>query len=98
MSSILYDYVACKRYLECLFGLGALDKIKFLEQARMVRAQVPPSVGKLSIKITCGNWYRLYGAALKSDTSSWDMYLVCNGKYTNPQHHWEKNFHKRQRK
>ncbi|GFW81120.1 hypothetical protein TNCV_4804881 [Trichonephila clavipes] len=22
----------------------------------------------------CDNWYRLYGAALKSDTSSWGMY------------------------
>ncbi|GFT47415.1 hypothetical protein TNCV_3749741 [Trichonephila clavipes] len=25
-----YGYTACKRSLECLFGLGALDKIKFL--------------------------------------------------------------------
>ncbi|GFX85409.1 hypothetical protein TNCV_3715831 [Trichonephila clavipes] len=29
---------------------------------------------KLRFKITCGNWYRLNDAALKSDTSSWGMY------------------------
>ncbi|GFS57275.1 hypothetical protein TNCV_491681 [Trichonephila clavipes] len=38
-----YDYVACKRSLECMFGLGVLNRIKFLKQVRIVRAQVPPS-------------------------------------------------------
>ncbi|GFV53186.1 hypothetical protein TNCV_2101101 [Trichonephila clavipes] len=27
-----YDYATCKRSLECLFGLGSLGKITFLEQ------------------------------------------------------------------
>ncbi|GFU75540.1 carcinine transporter [Trichonephila clavipes] len=31
---MLYDYAACKRSLECLFGLGALGKIKFVEHTR----------------------------------------------------------------
>ncbi|GFW94908.1 hypothetical protein TNCV_3397871 [Trichonephila clavipes] len=41
-----YDYVACKRSLECLLSFDALEKIKFLEQVRIVRAQVPPSGGQ----------------------------------------------------
>ncbi|GFV59716.1 hypothetical protein TNCV_1907871 [Trichonephila clavipes] len=28
-ASLLHDYAACKRSLECLFGLGALSKLKF---------------------------------------------------------------------
>ncbi|GFY35111.1 hypothetical protein TNCV_5044861 [Trichonephila clavipes] len=65
-----YDYTACKRSLECLFGLGALDKIK------------NPSTGShrqelrclpLGVKITYSNWYLLYDATLKSDTSFWGM-------------------------
>ncbi|GFV38387.1 hypothetical protein TNCV_4958301 [Trichonephila clavipes] len=39
-----YDYVAFKRSLECLFGLGALGKIKFLVPFHIVRAQVTSSV------------------------------------------------------
>ncbi|GFU91460.1 hypothetical protein TNCV_2542281 [Trichonephila clavipes] len=41
-----YDYVACKISLKCLFGLGALGKIKFLSRFRIVRAQVPSSGGE----------------------------------------------------
>ncbi|GFS55331.1 uvrD_C_2 domain-containing protein [Trichonephila clavipes] len=60
-----YDYVTCKRCLECLFGLGALGKIKFQEQFRNVRAQVPPSGEKTGrVKITWSNWY----STLKRDT------------------------------
>ncbi|GFX71151.1 uncharacterized protein TNCV_3649161 [Trichonephila clavipes] len=54
-----YDYTACKKSLECLFGLGALGKIKFFVRFRIVRAMV-------CVKIPCGNWYCLYGALLKN--------------------------------
>ncbi|GFT99600.1 hypothetical protein TNCV_114791 [Trichonephila clavipes] len=32
------DYIVCKRSLECLFGLGALRKIKILVQVHSIRA------------------------------------------------------------
>ncbi|GFW47754.1 hypothetical protein TNCV_2829421 [Trichonephila clavipes] len=35
--------------------------------------------GNWASKLLGGNWYRLYGAALKSDTSPWGMYYVCKG-------------------
>ncbi|GFT79969.1 hypothetical protein TNCV_4598511 [Trichonephila clavipes] len=38
-----HDYAACLTSQECLFGLSALDKIKFLVPCRIVRVQVPPS-------------------------------------------------------
>ncbi|GFY27040.1 hypothetical protein TNCV_2066611 [Trichonephila clavipes] len=37
---IIHDDGTCERSLECLFGLGAVGKIKFLRMFRHVRAQV----------------------------------------------------------
>ncbi|GFU82606.1 hypothetical protein TNCV_2306501 [Trichonephila clavipes] len=61
-----------KNTLECPFGKGALGKIKFLSAIshRQSSGACLPLVRKLGIKITCGNWYRLYGAEIRSDTSS----------------------------
>ncbi|GFT57120.1 hypothetical protein TNCV_1691641 [Trichonephila clavipes] len=90
-ASISYYYAACKRSLEYLFGLGALDKIKFLEQVRISSELRCLLLGrKLSIKITCGNWYRQDGATLKSETSSEGMHWICIGTNINPQPHWGK--------
>ncbi|GFU26097.1 hypothetical protein TNCV_5105511 [Trichonephila clavipes] len=58
-----YDYATCKRFLECLFGFGALDKIKFQEQVRIVRGVPPPPQREVSpsgevtghLRIACGN-------------------------------------------
>ncbi|GFX86245.1 hypothetical protein TNCV_2561271 [Trichonephila clavipes] len=47
-----YDYAAYKKSLECLFGLGALDKIKLLLLFHIVRVQVPPSGEETGPKIT----------------------------------------------
>ncbi|GFV66063.1 hypothetical protein TNCV_1440701 [Trichonephila clavipes] len=49
-----------KNPLEHPFGLGALGKIKFLSSISHRQ-----SSGELGVKITCGNWYRLYGAEIK---------------------------------
>ncbi|GFV43084.1 hypothetical protein TNCV_5027741 [Trichonephila clavipes] len=71
---MLHDYTACKRSLECLFGLGDLGKLNL-------------SAGSLrqssSASLLGGDWVsellavidiRLYGAALKRDTSFWGKY------------------------
>ncbi|GFW34800.1 kelch domain-containing protein 3 [Trichonephila clavipes] len=52
-----YDYIACRRSLECLFGLGALIQIKSLYRFLSSEFNCLPSREKLSIKITCGDWY-----------------------------------------
>ncbi|GFT82008.1 hypothetical protein TNCV_3909531 [Trichonephila clavipes] len=50
-------------------------KIKFLStNFTSAELRCLPLGKKLGVKITCGNWYRLNDAALKSDTSSWGMY------------------------
>ncbi|GFV72571.1 hypothetical protein TNCV_4084711 [Trichonephila clavipes] len=51
-----YDYTACERSRECLFGLGALGKIKILLQTLIVKSS---GASLWVVKITCGNWYRL---------------------------------------
>ncbi|GFX30411.1 hypothetical protein TNCV_3460621 [Trichonephila clavipes] len=38
-----FDYAACEKSLECLFGLSALEKNKFQEQFSVFRAQMPPT-------------------------------------------------------
>ncbi|GFX96412.1 hypothetical protein TNCV_2055291 [Trichonephila clavipes] len=68
-----YDFAACQRSLECMFGLGALGKIKFPMQFYIVRAQIPPSVedtGRQNYNVCAAIGIHLYGAALKSNTSS----------------------------
>ncbi|GFU60736.1 hypothetical protein TNCV_2754861 [Trichonephila clavipes] len=56
--------------------------------AWVLSAKLNPSTGlhrqssgisPLGVKITCGNWYRLYDATLKSDTSFWGIVHVCKG-------------------
>ncbi|GFV08806.1 hypothetical protein TNCV_3820491 [Trichonephila clavipes] len=42
-ASMWYDHAAFQRCLDGMFGLDVLGKIKFLEQVRIVRAQMPPS-------------------------------------------------------
>ncbi|GFW04222.1 hypothetical protein TNCV_2669871 [Trichonephila clavipes] len=71
-----YDYAACKRSFERLFGLGAPSKIKFPEKVRIIRTQVPPSEEETSRQNYLRNWHCLYGAALNNDTSSWEMYCL----------------------
>ncbi|GFW00707.1 hypothetical protein TNCV_2304801 [Trichonephila clavipes] len=39
----IFLLATCKRSFDCLFGLGALRKIKFVVQFRIVKAQVPSS-------------------------------------------------------
>ncbi|GFX57958.1 hypothetical protein TNCV_3069251 [Trichonephila clavipes] len=48
---------ACKRYLECLFGLGAFEKI--ISKYRFASSELKclPLGRKLGVKITCGDWY-----------------------------------------
>ncbi|GFV98397.1 hypothetical protein TNCV_623561 [Trichonephila clavipes] len=52
-----YDYTACKRSLECLFGLGALGKIESYYRFASLELRCLPLGGKLCVKITCGDWY-----------------------------------------
>ncbi|GFX93601.1 hypothetical protein TNCV_1587781 [Trichonephila clavipes] len=57
---MLYGYAACKRSLKCLFGLGALGKIKFLQVwFRIFRTQVPPSGEETGLQnyVHCSNEY-----------------------------------------
>ncbi|GFV54614.1 hypothetical protein TNCV_3578681 [Trichonephila clavipes] len=50
------------------------QSIKVSWKFRIVRALVPPSGEETGpLKISCGNWYRLYSAEIKSNTSSWGM-------------------------
>ncbi|GFW68834.1 hypothetical protein TNCV_3640471 [Trichonephila clavipes] len=53
-----HDYAACKRSLQCQFGLGALGKIEFLN-ANFASSELRclPLWRKLNVKITCGDWY-----------------------------------------
>ncbi|GFW07618.1 cleavage and polyadenylation specificity factor subunit 5 [Trichonephila clavipes] len=54
---MLYDFVALKRSLECLFDLGSLSKITFQGSFHIIRAQMPPSgEAKWASEIHCGNW------------------------------------------
>ncbi|GFX65556.1 hypothetical protein TNCV_5082921 [Trichonephila clavipes] len=58
--------------IRCIFVRQKIDSVHVV---RIIRAKVNPSEGGNGVKITCGNWYHLYGAALNSDTSSWE----CTG-------------------
>ncbi|GFW20687.1 uncharacterized protein TNCV_1049101 [Trichonephila clavipes] len=81
-----YDYTACKRSLECLFGLGHLVRIKILAQIRIVGTQVPPSTKETG----CQNYLRwlvsaLYGAALRRDVAAvadWYRHRIVAGFVT----------------
>ncbi|GFV60338.1 hypothetical protein TNCV_3469741 [Trichonephila clavipes] len=67
-----------KNPLKWPFGLAA-KILKFNFTSSELRCL--PLRKKLGIKVTCGNWHRLlYGAALKSATSSWGISWVCKGK------------------
>ncbi|GFV58342.1 hypothetical protein TNCV_1806151 [Trichonephila clavipes] len=54
---MLYDYTACKRSLECLSGLGALGKIKFLGQVHIVRAQLGAFLNILRVGSHYRGWW-----------------------------------------
>ncbi|GFU24508.1 hypothetical protein TNCV_2264671 [Trichonephila clavipes] len=56
-SGMSYDYTACKRSLEYLFGLEALGKIKSWYKFASLELRCLPLGRKLGVKITCGNWY-----------------------------------------
>ncbi|GFT74025.1 hypothetical protein TNCV_3707611 [Trichonephila clavipes] len=58
-----YDYTACKRSLECLFGLGALGKIK--SQYRFASSGACLWRGNWALKLFAVTGIHLYGAALK---------------------------------
>ncbi|GFX61739.1 DUF4817 domain-containing protein [Trichonephila clavipes] len=64
-----------KRFLRWNFGCSRQNRIPKYKFG-IGRAQMPPSEKKLGVKITCSSWYRLNGAALKSDTISWGMYQL----------------------
>ncbi|GFV36211.1 hypothetical protein TNCV_2232581 [Trichonephila clavipes] len=69
--AMTYDYSTCKKSLDVPVWLGH-QILKFNFASSGLRCL--PLRRKLGIKITCGNWYRLlYGAALKSDVSSWEI-------------------------
>ncbi|GFS90094.1 hypothetical protein TNCV_507751 [Trichonephila clavipes] len=46
-----------KRFLECLFRLGALGKIKSLSRFASSELRCLSLGRKLEVKITCGEWY-----------------------------------------
>ncbi|GFW58985.1 hypothetical protein TNCV_2830911 [Trichonephila clavipes] len=52
---------------------GYAELFNGVPKVRIVRAQVPPSRVETGSQTTYRSWYRLYGAELKSDTSSWEM-------------------------
>ncbi|GFY24224.1 hypothetical protein TNCV_1012751 [Trichonephila clavipes] len=52
-----YDYTACKRSLECLFGLGALGKINSKYRFTSSKLRCLPLGRKLVVKTTCSDWY-----------------------------------------
>ncbi|GFT15005.1 glutamate receptor, ionotropic kainate 3 [Trichonephila clavipes] len=51
---MLYHYAACKKSLECPFGLGALDKIK-TPKCNFALSEL--RCWALGVKITRGDWY-----------------------------------------
>ncbi|GFW11009.1 hypothetical protein TNCV_4459841 [Trichonephila clavipes] len=67
-----YDYAACKRFFECLFGLGSLGKTLFLSAVSHRQSSGASLWGR--------NWtpkslarrlvFQLYGAAREIDASS----------------------------
>ncbi|GFX28595.1 hypothetical protein TNCV_3336551 [Trichonephila clavipes] len=64
-----------KNPLSVHLAWDALGKIKFLStNFALAELRCLPLEKKLDVKITCGNWYRLYVATLKSDTSSWGVH------------------------
>ncbi|GFT25299.1 hypothetical protein TNCV_181491 [Trichonephila clavipes] len=94
-SAMSYDYTTLKRFLEFLFNLNALSKIKF-PSTNFASAEFRclPLGKKLGVKITSSNWYRLKGDTLKRDTSSREMYSACKGRNKNAQ----PNYRKKERK
>ncbi|GFW49201.1 hypothetical protein TNCV_3057111 [Trichonephila clavipes] len=69
-----YGYLAYKRSLECPFGFGVVDNIKFLIQFCVDLSQVHPSRKKTECQdyiVAIG--IHLYGVILKCDTKSWGM-------------------------
>ncbi|GFX35922.1 hypothetical protein TNCV_4214441 [Trichonephila clavipes] len=56
-AAMSYDYTACKRFLECLFALDALDKIKSWCRFTSSELMCLPLGGKLGVKVPCGDWY-----------------------------------------
>ncbi|GFX02300.1 hypothetical protein TNCV_2284691 [Trichonephila clavipes] len=70
-----HDYAACRRALECPFGLGALRKIKIL--STVSHRQSSSAFfwgGKWASKSPPAIGIRLYGAALKRDISFRGMF------------------------
>ncbi|GFU55031.1 hypothetical protein TNCV_425391 [Trichonephila clavipes] len=65
-----YDYTACKRSLECLFGLDALGKIESWYKFATSELRCFSLVRKLVVKITCGDWYPPIGHRTKEITAS----------------------------
>ncbi|GFU97534.1 hypothetical protein TNCV_4764411 [Trichonephila clavipes] len=80
-AAMSHDYTASKSSLECMFGLGALGKIKSQN-----RSASKSSWRKLDVKITCGDWYTIiWCLTIKRVTSELlGMYQVSNDKNTNP--------------
>ncbi|GFX35286.1 hypothetical protein TNCV_100931 [Trichonephila clavipes] len=80
-----YDYTACKRFLECLFGFGALGKIKSYYKFASSKLRASLKGGNNASKSTAATGIRLYGDALKKRYQLPGNVLGLQWLNTNPQ-------------
>ncbi|GFW11622.1 hypothetical protein TNCV_42571 [Trichonephila clavipes] len=75
-----YHYTACKRSLECLFGLDALGKIKSGYRFASSESRCLPLERKMGVKFTSGTWYPPIGRRTKKGYKL--LGDVCSGQWS----------------